>query len=492
MWKRTGVCGSISIFLILVLVPLYTCIYLAVGSVRYSAGRSKLIGMMNLCGTSALNDYELTLKRQFDFFAMGRSESDLSQELTRYFAEMAEPEDTSGWFQNIMKTKPETVTAEYPDRGSLARPENLSATLSEYMTVRAPVLFAEEFADKAGLLQGVSLQPLDADGHLLLVTPLAEENSLTDPKEMASTYWPSLQSQSALDLSSLTGDLQSRSVSATIGPALSAKIDGMGNGIGGSGTGSTDLSDPEKLKQQGKGLVQSLFSGVRTEGTVLEEEEYIAHFFSCYTTPKEAMSLTDRAYSERPLYRGEWEYLLFGEDDIRADVMTFLSLLFAVRYFLNSLYSFSSAKLQGEVGASLALLDTVAPAAGVAVQEAVIALWTLAESVQDVKTLAQGGSVPLLKTDATWRTSAEGSLVPALEGSDGTDLNYQDYLRLFTFVKLVENPNGILTRMAKVMQSVCAAKDASFDITECYLEVRLGAGVTSVGRRIRREEVYGY
>lgn len=62
--------GSISIFLLMILVPLCSCIYLAVGSVRYSAGRSRMVGVMNLNGNTAKNTYSLPLKKQFDLFAM--------------------------------------------------------------------------------------------------------------------------------------------------------------------------------------------------------------------------------------------------------------------------------------------------------------------------------------------------------------------------------------------------------------------------------------
>ena len=66
--------------------------------------------------------------------------------------------------------------------------------------------------------------------------------------------------------------------------------------------------------------------------------------------------------------------------------------------------------------------------------------WAYAESVYDVRSLLQGGRIPLLKTGETWHYSLSGMLdfasdTAVEEGTEGAGLSYGDYLRVFLAIE---------------------------------------------------------
>ena len=60
--------------------------------------------------------------------------------------------------------------------------------------------------------------------------------------------------------------------------------------------------------------------------------------------------------------------------------------------------------------------------------------WAYAESLYDVKTLLEGGKIPLIKDDATWHFGLQGALEANISNEnfrEETGLSYEDYLRIF-------------------------------------------------------------
>ncbi len=471
--------GSISIFLILVLVPLYTGIYLGVGAVRYSAGRSRLLGVLNLNGNSALNRYDLTLKQNFDLFAMGDPKDELQSHLEEQYRKMILPEN--GTMQNVVTMKPVGYAAAYPDSSCFPRPSNMEAVLGDYMEKRAPILFSKELAKKWA---GLSKQKKVSAGRReeLSFLPLEESVVPVSEGEAIESYLPSLKEENKSHPRLETD----HSVNTLIGVAAASKIDAMGDG---TGSGSVGSEDPEQLEKKGKGLLNSFGDAA---GLPLEIMEYSTHFFSCYTTGSEEKSLKDKAYRDRTLYRAEQEYLLYGLDSVNQDLRAAEAELLAIRYALNAVYAFSSPKLQGEVMSAVGPIAEATGLGAAAIGETVLALWVLMESREDVRILFQGETVPVYKTDATWRTGLDGSKrsVP----SASLDWSYKDYVSLL-LLRQASVPSGrrkLLTRMAKLMQAAGNEREASFDLTSCYLAVTLKAEASVMGHPVSREEEYAY
>ena len=82
--------GSIAIFLILVLMPIYTCAYLAIDSARYSAAKAKIGGALELTSNAALADYDKTFKELYGIFVMSKSEKELTSNLVSFYSNMVD------------------------------------------------------------------------------------------------------------------------------------------------------------------------------------------------------------------------------------------------------------------------------------------------------------------------------------------------------------------------------------------------------------------
>lgn len=480
MDQREKINGSISIFLILVLVPLYTCIYMVVGSVRYSAGRSRLLGIMNLNGNSALNHYDLTLKQQFDLFSMGEPEKELQERLEAQYLEMLIPQGQNpGIWKNVVSVQPDGYEVHYPDKAILARPEVLEPCLKEYMRERAPVLFARDFAKK---YQEIGKTPKLVEKPSLFGrrrTPqfrfLASGYS---GEELISGQFGGLKSLSE-QKPEKTIRLDNQSVMALIGAEISTRIESY-----------AAVPSPGGRSEPGKKVFQSILGAMGKEQ--LELEEYLANMFSCYTTSEKERSLSGKPYSGRAMYRGELEYLLYGADSKRANVIFAAQEILALRVYLNSLYAFSSPAIQAQAMEAAGPLVELTGVGAAAIAEALITMWVMAESVSDVQDLLQGGGVPFYKTDAAWKTGLSGSVSQG--AGSPTDFTYKDYLKLFLLLRTAGTASrrAVLLRTAKLMQIVCVQARSDFDISRCYQQLELKAQVTAVGHRIRREEVYSY
>ena len=75
----------------MVLLPLYTCLYLAIDSARWSAAKTKLSGAMNLTGTAALHTYDRALKDRYGLFAMGLDTASMETEMGKITGGMNMP-----------------------------------------------------------------------------------------------------------------------------------------------------------------------------------------------------------------------------------------------------------------------------------------------------------------------------------------------------------------------------------------------------------------
>lgn len=493
--------GSISIFLILVLVPLYTCIYMVVGSVRYSAGRSRLMGILNLNGNSALNHYELTLKRQFDLFSMGESEEELQKKLEAQYIEMIVPEGNglTDW-QNVVTVNPDTYQVHYPDKSILARPEILQDVISDYMKERAPLLFAKEFSKKSSrvlkvpnnLLQQKVLPEklgIQTSRQKMAVKYLSQETvSVSSGKELIDQEFSGLKRNGNLQPGSLI-QLEDTSVIALVGAERAAKIDSY-SAVSSVNSNVVNDNDSQSLSNAGKSLFQTLQGTVGK--TQLELEEYLIHMFSCYTTGEQDQSLTQRAFADRKMFRGEIEYMLFGADSKRNNVVLAAQSILALRVYINGLYAYSSPKIQAMALEAVGPLVEITGGAAAPLAEAVIAMWVLAESINDLQQLLKGGAVPFFKTDASWSTSLSGTASSHVESA--TDLTYKDYLRLFLFGKTGAETSrrAVLSRCAKMIQAACTDSDSTFDITRCYQQIELKARIIAMGHPVERKEVYSY
>ena len=238
----------------------------------------------------------------------------------------------------------------------------------------------------------------------------------SDPeKEEKRSVKNALESFKEADRTTLVSGVPDQYVSRTAGSTVCAAIDAVG-------------SSAANVPSDSGGSVQSQMSGLRTffrhltgsTDSLLSDsyvEEFLTESFSCYTSEDSAKTLAGADLKAGPLFKGETEYLLFGQDYLPTNVHLAADLLFAIRVLFNSIYAFSNARMRAEA-LSVATAVAAWTGAGVAVaQNLILGAWAMAESVSDVATLLKGGTVPLYKNAATWTLGLSGISNKLREGA---------------------------------------------------------------------------
>ena len=147
-------------------------------------------------------------------------------------------------------------------------------------------------------------------------------------------------------------------------------------------------------------------------------------------------SYTDKTESDvrgaNPCY--ELEYIAGGKEGDRDNLNFVMKRLALIRQGLNMLHIMSDAAKRGESDALAALMLgwTLNPLIIKGGSYAVMAAWSYAEAVCDLKLLYSGKKVPIFKNSTNWSLSLEnmltGTLTPAAD-KGGTGLDYEMYLR---------------------------------------------------------------
>lgn len=154
--------GSVSIFLILVLLPVYTCAYLAIDSARYSAAKAKAGGAAELAGNAALADYDRTFKELYGIFVMSKSEKEMSSNLVAYYSNMVDSTElnlgdttltrqlinnvVNASFDNTVNTRTEGFSVSYQD--PVYNPDVMEEAIRSFMKYRAPLCWTRGIAQK--------------------------------------------------------------------------------------------------------------------------------------------------------------------------------------------------------------------------------------------------------------------------------------------------------------------------------------------------------
>ena len=78
--------GAISIFLVLIMLPMFTCAGLIVDGARISAARTAVSGAGDLAMNAALSEYDQIVKDVYGLFAMSEDMDELEENVSRYFS----------------------------------------------------------------------------------------------------------------------------------------------------------------------------------------------------------------------------------------------------------------------------------------------------------------------------------------------------------------------------------------------------------------------
>jgi hypothetical protein len=172
--------GAISIFLVLVMLPMFTCAGLIVDGARISAARTSVTGAGDLAMNAALSEYDEILKDVYGLFAMSETTEELEANVSRYFSNTINNEGilqgsdsyTRSFinsigslfssdditFDNIVDTEVESFNLVEVSNSALANPTVLDRQIVEYMKYRGPVSLGTGLITKLGLIGETSKQ----------------------------------------------------------------------------------------------------------------------------------------------------------------------------------------------------------------------------------------------------------------------------------------------------------------------------------------------
>lgn len=186
----------------------------------------------------------------------------------------------------------------------------------------------------------------------------------------------------------------------------------------------------------------------------------------------------------------EMEYVCFGKMSDKENLKDALFYMLGMREAVNLVYIMSSAEKKEEAMAQALVITTLlaAPEAASAVQLGILTAWATAESILEVRSLASGKRLPIIKNDSNWNLGLN-NLLDGLSGlgevkEDSNGLAYEDYLnsrlilmnlkdtavRTLDVMEMGLNEDGYMNIRADEMITAVECK-CSFNITGVFTEI---------------------
>lgn len=185
----------------------------------------------------------------------------------------------------------------------------------------------------------------------------------------------------------------------------------------------------------------------------------------------------------------ETEYLIAGKSNDYANVKSVVNRLLAMRFAMNFAFvTTDSVKNQEALAMATALVGfTANPAAVAVVKYLLLAAVSYGESLLDVKTLFQGGKVPLVKNSSNFTLSLKGFASQMAKGKiknvqqKELGLDYDDYLKILFCMQ--QDKEVKYFRMLDVMEVNIRQKKENFRISNMVFGFTTKAQVTSPYRQ---------
>ena len=467
--------GSITIYLCLTLLLLLTLFSAAIRSVRIASGRAVMASALDQSLYSLFSAYDTDLYETYGLlyleggYGTGTLKmGSLLEEVEDAYDQIVQPAGTSllSSGRNLLDiSEGEGSITAY----TLATDGNacsLREQLCEAAKVRIGTNAAETLLGKLTNQQQSVKQAEDQFGNVDMTSLFAAYDGMTGAGTSASGAASAEQSEAVTDAQAVTaayrilsedlqkGDLLAATAEASeteagteasAGAAVENPISGIRN-LMKLGIFSLAVADSGKLSnsrleetlfssrtpEQGMGVAEAAEDSL-TEKTLLLE--YLAETFPCYTDERDS----GMCY--------QLEYAIAGKDTDLDNLKSVLNRLSVIRLAANYLFLSTDASFREEVdGISLAICSVfLAPEMADTVAELIRVCWAYAESICDLRTLLSGGSLPLMKSQTSWKLSFRSLSKAGIDsaetasdsgsGSSGLSLSYRDYLRLLLFTK---------------------------------------------------------
>lgn len=200
-------------------------------------------------------------------------------------------------------------------------------------------------------------------------------------------------------------------------------------------------------------------------------QEYLLKYMGRYGSEKKEDALQYQA-----------EYLVSGKNSDMENLKSVSGRICAVREAANLLYLLgdSEKKMMVQELSELACSLFLAPELAPLLELTIFMGWAFAESVYDVKSLLNGGRIPLIKDEGSWHYGLSSALWGDLqeETGEGDGLSYADYLRIFMMLTDLDILTGRAMNMVEADIRNTPGNGA-FRLDGCYVLVEADIWIDS-------------
>lgn len=421
----------------------------------YAGAQAMLQRMLDLSAYSVLADYDGRVKNRYGLYMLYQDGTSLQYQISDYLTENMGYEADMG----LLDIRLQNMDTAEQGFSYLSR---LEKQILDYCRYRVPAATIEEFLERADSLlqflqkndidtnfadefpsEGVDIETIyDWDAYQVYdMRKLVEENMDDILNAAEETVEISDSVYSALPSQTLVGNG---------GWDIEKVLDTFRH------INFEDASAKEHLKE----CIDDLqFDGI---GSALYEDyvinEYILSVFN---------HMAD--FNREDFYmKWEVEYILFGmqSDADNADYTELLILL--IRFILNSIYLYGEEDMVKTAEVASYLATVLAGFKGQPeVKNAILLAWSLMESWNDYKLMAEGEQVPVYKQDGTWKYWVSYDKDAAEEN---ISLYYKDYLRIF----LLMIPREVrLARILDLIQLNESQSNSTFQVLSSVTQFQI-------------------
>lgn len=211
-----------------------------------------------------------------------------------------------------------------------------------------------------------------------------------------------------------------------------------------------------------EGCYESLSKSKNAPSTPAEASSKYSAEMSKWSSSKgnKTLTLTPRNAANNWAYRGEVEYILYGNESTKTNIETAYARIYMIRYALDLSAVFTTYWDDPVLNSLAYALEAFAYVPASLTKTLACLSITAAEAGIDIQYLKAGLAVPLFKNKENLVCSYESlfmggsNSVSQVANDDELSLQYSEYLKIFLFTKLVgSGENAIYNRTADVIQA---------------------------------------
>ena len=179
-------------------------------------------------------------------------------------------------------------------------------------------------------------------------------------------------------------------------------------------------------------------------------------------------SAVSQSEDDDSFFKYELEYILAGKTSDEENLKSTRNRIIAIREAMNIAYINQNPQMR-ELALTIAELIS-SPAAAPATQQALIAAWAYAESVNDYRLLVHGKKVPLMKDDDSWAVNLKSIITNPnpeyIDKNNEKGNTYNEYLQAMIF--LTNKDNRLLRMMDLIEINMKYCYYGNFSISSHY------------------------